>query len=158
MKSMDPQSRHRKQLHFQSISFPDWMLPGEWKTIEILVQGDVQTTSYVMPTKLHPNVKEYVDFWGNVDPYGPGIEQVWISIHEFQESEYQKFRWSVTTGRHTHTDMSTTHHKTLESAMQQVVNEMVKTTKKFDEINKRKTRMWDSEQIILHDSSFNTVQ
>lgn len=155
---MNPQSKHRKDLKFQSISFPAWMLPGEWKTIEIIVRGDVQTTSYVMQTKLHPNAKPYVDFWGNVDPYGPGIQQVWINIHEFQPSEYQKFRWSVSTGRHTHTDMSTTHHKTLESAMQQVVTEMVKTTNKFDKINKRKTRMWDSEQIILHDSSFNTVQ
>ena len=42
--------------------------------------------------------------------------------------------------------------------MKQVVNEMVKTTKKFDKINKRKTQMWDSEQIIAHDPNFNTVQ
>ena len=155
---MTPTSRHRKELIFESISFPKWMLPGEWKTLEIRVTGDVQTTSYVMATKRHPNAKPYIDFWDNVDPYGPGMEQIWVSIHEFQQSEYQKFRWSVTTGRFTHTDMSTTHHDDLESAVKHAVKEMVATTKKYDKINKRKTQMWDTEQIALNDSSFDPIQ
>ncbi len=147
-----------KDYQFESISVPAYMLPGEWKCIEVLVRGDVQTTSFVMATKLHPNAHPYVDFWGNVDPYGPGKQQVWVSIHEFAKTPFNKFRWSVTTGRHTHTDMSTTTHDTLETAMKQAVNEMVRTTKKFDKINKRKTQMWDSEQIIAHDPNFNTVK
>lgn len=147
-----------KDYQFESISFPSYMLPGEWETREVLVRGDVQTTSYTMATKLHPNAKPYVDFWGNVDPYGPGKNLVFVSIHEFAKTPFNKFRWSVTTGRNTHTDMSTTKFNTLDEAMKHAVNEMVRTTKKFDKINKRKTQIWDSEQIIANDPSFNTVK
>ena len=55
-------TKSNKDYQFESIAVPTYMLPGEWKCIEVLVRGDVQTTSFVMATKLHPNAKPYVDF------------------------------------------------------------------------------------------------
>lgn len=149
----------KTEREFTNLVFPSWMLPGEWKTLEVLTDRNTQTVSYTMATKLHPNAKPYVDFWGNVDPYGPGKNLVFVNIHEFRKSHVATGeRFSVSTGRNTHSDMTTTKFHRLEDAIKHAVNEMVKTTKKFDKINKRKTQIWAHKDIIANDPNFNSVK
>lgn len=144
-------------MDYTNLVFPDWMLPGEWQTREVVTDASSQRHSYTLATKVHPNAKPYVDFWGNEDPYGPGCRLIFVVIHEIRKksADYQqKFRWVVTTGRGTHTDMSTTKFHDLEGAMKHAVEEMIKTTKKYDKINKRKTPEWDYQTIIARDPKF----
>lgn len=151
----------KPQQDFVNLVFAEWMLPGEWKTLEVVTNCQTSTTSYVMATKLHPNSKDYVDFWGNVNPYGPQKNLVFVNINEFAKDEERgngRNRFSVTTGRHTHTDMSTTMFEKLDDAVKFAVNEMVKTTKKFDKIHKRKTTIWSDEALLKNDTITNTVQ
>ena len=147
---------------FVNIVFAEWMLPGEWKTLEVITNTDGQQTSYVMATKLHPNSKDYVDFWGNVNPYGEGKNLVFVNINEFPnrtDRSNGKHRFSVVTGRHTATDMSTTLFEKLDDAVKFAVNEMVATTKKFDKIHKRKTKIWSDQALALnHDITTNPVK
>ena len=91
-----------------------------------------------MFTKLHPDSPTYIDFWGNVDPYGPGCTNIIIRLIEFPVSEGQAFRWTVTTSRYTTKNMSTNRFKTLEEAMKFMVGEMIRTTKHYDKIHNRK--------------------
>ena len=146
---------------YVGLVFAEWMLPGEWKTLEVETNCDAQRHSYVMATKLHPNSKDYVDFWGNVNPYGEGKNLVFVVINEFAKNPDKgngKNRFSVTTGRHTHTDMSTTMFEKLDDAVKHAVNEMVRTTKKFDKIHKRKTKIWSDQAITANDTFTNTVK
>ena len=147
-----------KDHQFTNLVMAEWMLPGEWKTLEVVSDCNRETTSYVMATKLHPNSKDYVDFWGNVNPYGEGCNLVFVNITEFASSVQSKERFSVTTGRHTHTDMSTTKFTKLDAAMKHAVNEMVRTTKKFDKIHKRKTKIWSDQAITANDTFTNTIK
>ena len=150
----------KPQHEYINLVFADWMLPGEWETREVICDAKSQTTSYTMSTKLHPNSKDYVDFWGNVNPYGEGKNLVFVNIHEFapDEENPSRNRFSVSTGRNTHTDMSTTLFQTLDEAVKFAQTEMVKTTKKFDKIHKRKTKIWSDQAITANDTITNTVK
>lgn len=146
---------------FVGLVFAEWMLPGEWKTLEVITDTDHQEHSYVMATKLHPNSKDYVDFWGNVNPYGEGCNLIFVCINEFSNARKGangRHRFSVTTGRHTHTDMSTTLFEKLDDAVKHAVNEMVRTTKKFDKIHKRKTKIWSDQALLANDTNSIPVQ
>ena len=141
-------------MEYVNLVFAPWMLPGEWETLEVVSDANTQRTSYVLKTKLHPNATKYVDFWGTENPYGPGKNLVFVVIHENRrgdDDEQRKHRWVVTTGRNSHSDMSTSKFYRLDEAVKFAVEEMIKTTKKFDKINKRKTPQWDYETIIARD-------
>ena len=147
----------QRPMEYTNLVFADWMLPGEWQTREVIQDASTCRHSYTLATKVHPKVGTYKDFWGNEDPYGEGCNLIFVVIHEMRKKgdEYlQKFRWVVTTGRGTHTDMSTTKFKTLDEAVKHAVTEMIKTTKKYDKINKRKTPEWDYQAIIANDPMF----
>ena len=146
----------QRPMEYTNLVFADWMLPGEWQTREVIQDASTCRHSYTLATKVHPNVGPHVDFWGNVDRYGEGCNLIFVVIHEMRKKdpEYQqKHRWVVTTGRGTHSDMSTNKCKSLEEAIKIAVTEMIKTTKKYDKINKRKTPEWDYETIIARDPS-----
>ena len=143
--------KNSKTNEFTNLVFADWMLPGEWETREVVTNSDTQRTSYTLATKLHPNDRDFVDFWGNVNPWGVGKRLVFVVIHELAKETEQKHRWVVTTGRNSASEMTTNKFFKLDDAMKFAVNEMVKTTKKFDKINKRKTPQWDYEAIIAND-------
>ena len=148
----------KRPMEYTNLVFPDWMLPGEWQTREVVSNAITSRHDYTLATKVHPNVGPHVDFWGRVDRYGEGCNLIFVTIHEMRKLDddyHQKFRWIVTTGRGTHTDMSTTKFKTLPEAVKHAVAEMIKTTKKYDKINKRKTPEWDYETIIAKDPTFN---
>lgn len=146
--------KKQERKEFTNLVFADWMLPGEWQTREVQLKGNLQTTAYTLATKTHINAKPYVDFWGREDPYGPGCRLIFVCIHEFKKEAEQKNRFSVTTGRGTDTGMSTNKFFKLEDAIEFAVNEMIKTTKYYDKVNKRKTPKWDYQTIIARDPKF----
>lgn len=142
---------------YTNLLFPDWMLPGEWKTLEVIERVDYQTVSYALATKIHPQAKEQIDFWGNVDPYGPGKTLLFVSINEFLNERVSKERFSLTTGKHTYSGTTTKKFNKLENVIKAAVNEMVKTTKMYDRILDQKTQMWDIESIEKHKSEINKL-
>jgi len=75
--------KSERDYDFINLVFAEWMLPGEWKTMECRTDVNHQEASYAMATKLHPNGKDYVDFWGNVNPYGEGCHLIFCTINEF---------------------------------------------------------------------------
>ena len=131
--------------------FHNGILPGTWDTLEVETDVETNSTSYNMFTKLHPNSPTYIDFWGNVDPYGPGCTNIIIRLIEFSALAEHSHRWSVTTSRFTTRNMTTNKFHTLEEAIEFMVGEMIRTTKHYDKINKRKTIIWDDEAIENHD-------
>ena len=150
MKTEKPRSA---DLEFTNTVFHNGILPGEWNTLEVETDVGHNSTSFNMFTKLHPDSPTYIDFWGNVDPYGPGCTNIIIRLIEFAASENQAFRWTVTTSRYTTKNMSTNRFKTLEEAMKFMVDEMIRTTKHYDKIHNRKTQIWDDEAISKHFAS-----
>ena len=146
-------SRHRDSVNYEftNLVFHNGILPGEWDTLEVETHCGSQSTSYALKTKLHPDSPAYVDFWGTIDPYGPGCTLIIIRLIEFSPEAKESFRWTVTTSRFTTKDMSTNRFKTLEEAMKFMVDEMIRTTKHYDKINKRKTIIWDDDAIKNHD-------
>ena len=149
-----------KKHEYTDIAFERWMLPGEWEIREVQENAQTKNTSFTMATWLHPNMKnkDVFDFWGRRNPYGEGKNLVFIRLVEFAPNQGATHRWSVVTGRNSHSDMSTNKFHMLKDAVQFMVNEMIKTTKKFDKINKIKSQIWDFETIIENDPNFNTVQ
>ena len=146
-----------RPMEYTNLVFADWMLPGEWQTREVLQDASSCRHSYTLATKTHPSRTKIVDFWGRVNPVGVGCNLIFVVIHELRKKtpDYQiKHRWVVTTGRGTHTDMSTTKFDHLEDAIKHAVEEMIKTTKKYDKINSRKTPEWDYQTIIARDPKF----
>ena len=139
---------------FTQLSFPNVLLPGKFDTVEVETEARGSRHSYAMKTLLHPNAinYDYIDFWGNVNPYGKGKHQLFCCIYENDPGYAEKNRWVVTTGRHSHSDMSTTKFDNLEDAMKFLVNEMEKTQLKFDKILGEKTTMWDFEAIKAHNA------
>jgi|MDSV01.3.fsa_nt_gb hypothetical protein len=154
---------NKRDYDFVNNVFAEWMLPGEWKTMEVRTDVNHQETSYAMATKLHPNSKDYVDFWGNVNPYGEGCNLIFCTINELSPAptfgRKGKHRFSATTGRFTSTGMSTKLFEELDDAVKHVVTEMVKTTKMYDKIHKRKTKIWSDQALALnHDITTDAVQ
>ena len=137
---------------FTPLVFADCLLPGKWGTVEVESEAKGCRHSYAMKTPLHPNIEnyDYVDFWGNVNPYGKGCHQVFICIYENDPGYMSANRWTVTTGRYTHLDMSTNKFDNLEDAIKFMVQQMEKTQLKFDKILNEKTLMWDFDAIRLH--------
>ena len=141
---------------YTDLMFEDWRLPGGWYALEQRFTANQQQTSYVMDTFLHPDehIYGYKNFWGEDQPLG---RKIFVTIVEKAPRSRAKKRWTVTTGRYTHTDMSTTHFNTLEEAMKFATKEMVLTTKKFDRIHNRNTPMWDFKRIGENDPNFNPI-
>jgi hypothetical protein len=140
---------------FTELGFADCHLPGKFKTIEVENESQGCRHSYAMATKLHPNSTKYVDFWGEVDPYGEGCNSIYCCIYENDPGYGEIYRWVVTTGRHTHTGMSTRKFDNLEDAMKFMVSEMEKTQLKYDKILGEKTQMWDFDAIRKHNEYWN---
>ncbi len=148
-----PQKTRTADLDYTNLVFHPGILPGEWETLEVETDVNHSSTSYALKTKLHPDSPTYVDFWGNVDPYGPGCTLIIVRLIEFPASENQPFRWTVTTSRYTTKNMSTNRFKTLEEAMKFMVDEMIRTTKHYDKIHSRKTEIWNEIEIEKHFAS-----
>jgi hypothetical protein len=140
---------------YTHLVFPEWALPGNWKVLEVETDAKIQSTSYFMWAKLHPDEGPYVDFWGTEWPLG---HRIIIRLVEFKKLELSQYRFSVCTSRHTTKDMTTKRFHNLEDAMEHLVNEMIATTKKFDKIHNTNTVIWDLEKIQENDPNFNPVQ
>ena len=155
MQYMSTSNKKAEVKEFTNLVFPKWALPGEWETLEVETSAQVQSTSYFMWTKLHPDEGPYVDFWGTEWPQG---HRIIIRIVEHRNRDISPYRFSVCTSRHTARDMTTNRFRTLEEAMNHATKEMVATTKKFDKIHNRSPQIWDVETIQENDPNFNPIQ
>jgi hypothetical protein len=150
-----PQRQTFQYKEFTHLNHAECMLPGKFKTIEVETCAAYCRTSFAMATPLHKNGVnyDYVDFWGNVNPYGQGCHLVFVCIVENDPGYNAPYRFVVTTGRHTHSGMSTNKFQYLEDAMKFAVREMEKTQLKFDKILGEKTQMWDMDAIHAYNNS-----
>tara|TARA_R110000787_G_scaffold285493_2_gene401396 strand:+ start:261 stop:773 length:513 start_codon:yes stop_codon:yes gene_type:complete len=142
---------------FTNTCFAPYLLPGKFETIEVEIEAKKRRTSYAMKTKLHPDAKMYIDFWGNENPYGIGCHQVFYTLCENDPGYGDKHRWVVTSGRHTIKDMQTHKFTKLEEAIKFMTREMIKTQRKFDKILGEKTEIWDIKKLNNEGIDINAI-